>query len=237
MTREDFLLEEYRMLREEINDKLRAQDDILKTCLTFVTAIITLSLSNMNRYILLLIQPIILVCLLRYNSYRSDLARKLGYIVVCIEKNISIKWETYNALSYKKLKDLRITGALPHLLWVVMSIMGIVGEFIINYSKKEIAHWMLVQFHLVFLVLILFLICKGRFNIQRERSINDWAELNVKFQDKIQNNSDGIIDIITRHKRKDRRRIRTIKDFRCRLCRQLCPWDSVPCRRQKESVK
>ena len=199
MTREDFLLEEYRMLREEINDKLRAQDDILKTCLTFVTAIITLSLSNMNRYILLLIQPIILVCLLRYNSYRSDLARKLGYIVVCIEKNISIKWETYNALSYKKLKDLRITGALPHLLWVVMSIMGIVGEFIINYSKKEIAHWMLVQFHLVFLVLILFLICKGRFDIQREKSIKEWAKLNKEYQGIVLYYADAIIDIITRH--------------------------------------
>lgn len=199
MRREDYLLEEYRMLREEINDKLRAQDDILKTCLTFVTAIISLSLSIKNRYVLLLMQPIILVCLLRYNSYRSDLARKLGYIIVCIEKNIDIKWETYNALSYKGLKNLRITGALPHLLWGVLSIMGIIGDIIISYGKKETVHWMFVLLHLISLALILVLIYKGRFNIQRKNNIKMWKNLNKRYQDKIRNSSDEIIDIITRH--------------------------------------
>lgn len=199
MRREDYLLEEYRMLREEINDKLRAQDDILKTCLTFVTAIISLSLSIKNRYVLLLMQPIILVCLLRYNSYRSDLARKLGYIIVCIEKNIDIKWETYNALSYKGLKNLRITGALPHLLWGVLSIMGIIGDIIISYGKKETVHWMFILLHLISLALILVLIYKGRFNIQRKNNIKMWKNLNKRYQDKIRNSSDEIIDIITRH--------------------------------------
>lgn len=199
MRREDYLLEEYRMLREEINDKLRAQDDILKTCLTFVTAIISLTLSIKNRYVLLLMQPIILVCLLRYNSYRSDLARKLGYIIVCIEKNIDIKWETYNALSYKGLKNLRITGALPHLLWGVLSIMGIIGDIIISYGKKETVHWMFILLHLISLALILVLIYKGRFNIQRKNNIKMWKNLNKRYHDKIHNSSDEIIDIITRH--------------------------------------
>ena len=187
------------MLREEINDKLRAQDDILKTCLTFVTAIISLTLSIKNRYVLLLMQPIILVCLLRYNSYRSDLARKLGYIIVCIEKNIDIKWETYNALSYKGLKNLRITGALPHLLWGVLSIMGIIGDIIISYGKKETVHWMFILLHLISLALILVLIYKGRFNIQRKNNIKMWKNLNKRYHDKIHNSSDEIIDIITRH--------------------------------------
>jgi len=199
MKRDEYLLEEYRMLREEINEKLRAQDDIIKTCLTFVTAIITISLSIGNRYVLLLIQPIILVCLLRYNSYRSDLARKVGYIVVCIEKNINIKWETYNALSYKGLRDCRITGSVPHLFWAVMSLMGTIGDILINYGGKGGEHWLAVLFHLISLGLILYIIFKGRFNVQRINNIKMWAELNKEYQDKILDNNDEIIDIITRN--------------------------------------
>lgn len=64
-------LEEYKILREEMNEETKEQDSLINICLTSVTAVIAFALSQHLSVILLAAYPIIFFLLSMFIRHRE----------------------------------------------------------------------------------------------------------------------------------------------------------------------
>ena len=191
----DHLLQEYTFLRSEIDNKLNAQDSLINICLTLVCAIFTISFSAWNSYLPLIIQPFTITILLRFNSYRDDLARKTGYIIVFIEQYLDIKWETHNAIEYKTNK---ILPGFHHSIWIIISLSTLICNLLIClHEQLNIKLIVIISiYHVIMAIVILCIIVQTDFKKKRIKSITTWKRILENYEEKIYNEEYNIIDEI-----------------------------------------
>ena len=109
MDEQQLLLEEYKMLREEINQKIGYQNTLLTFTDTVVVSIISLITGIKGKFpteMYLMPLVIIVPMMFRVAYYRDAVARIAAYITVFIEpKLLPIQWETRQFSIEKNLEE------------------------------------------------------------------------------------------------------------------------------------
>lgn len=95
-------MEEYMMLRNEIMDKLKFQEDLTQFCYTIIASIWALTFTVKVPYISLIALFIIVPISLRKYKVRKDTMYISAYMIVYLENEIDIKWERNNSLYKNK---------------------------------------------------------------------------------------------------------------------------------------
>ena len=112
------LLEEYKMLRGEIDENIKSFQNIPTFAITAVVALITVAANTKNAYIAMFGFVIILPLVLKeYNLYKTNL-RISAYLICFVEPYIDIKWESRNIYRMKKessTKTKNWIGKLMHI--------------------------------------------------------------------------------------------------------------------------
>lgn len=184
----DSKLQEYLFLRSEIELSLKAQDSTINTCLTFVTAVLTIAISQKNTYIPILVYPAIFLFLHRFIRHREGLANMSGYMIIFLEPYIDIHWETYNAIQYKRSR----TGytrkgawhAWRHIIWVGMAVSSLICSFLIDTTTSEKitrqqSNYMVLFYAICILMTIVIYQISTRlvlFNQNRTNAIKKWND-------------------------------------------------------------
>lgn len=100
------LLEEYRILHNEINQKIALQNTILTFTITTTVAILTIAVSENITIIYLVPFFIIIPMSMRIAYYRSVISKLSAYIIIFLEPNLKdMKWETRNAILGARLRQ------------------------------------------------------------------------------------------------------------------------------------
>lgn len=180
---ESYDLEEYKMLRDEIQSCIERDNSLATFMVTAVATILTVAISaNLQVPFLFLISFCIIIPFsARLAHYKSNVARISAYMIVYLEPKMSIKYET-NAIKYKNpksKKSMLIISMRNYIgMWLgVISYLIYVVEFI---NKINITSW----YHYValivpaFLIFLCFKIDKKIDSVGKER--NEWIEIYKK---------------------------------------------------------
>ncbi len=182
-------MDEYTMLREELMDKMKSQDNLTQFCYTIVAAIWTLAFTVQISYILLIPLFIVIPISFRIVKLRNDCAFLSAYMSVLLEKNIDIKWESKNKLfgdKTPKKKSKKLLHTLSKFDFIFLVLVSIIMFWIVHYAEAGtflIANNCVLMYLLIFLqvfvvaaeiaVLVNFL----KFSEQRSEYSNQWEEV------------------------------------------------------------
>lgn len=135
----EFLIEtkiqEYMMLREEMNEEIKVQDSIINICLTSTTAVLAFAFSQHMSLILLAAYPIIFFCLSMFIRHRERVMNIAGYLIVYLEPIIGFTWETHGNWAHlnEKIDHKKFFLQSPHYhFWGVLAIMAILASIILD---------------------------------------------------------------------------------------------------------
>lgn len=95
-------MEEYKMLREELVNKMNKQDHLTQFTYTTFLAVWSIALTVDNEWIVMVSLLMIVPISLRIVKFRKDCAFLGAYMSVFLEKALSIKWESNNRIYYNK---------------------------------------------------------------------------------------------------------------------------------------
>ena len=95
-------MNEYQMLREELNSKMDKQDQLTQFCYTIAAAIWSIAFAAKNEWILLPVLFLVIPISLRIVKLRNDTAFLAAYMAIFLEKNIDIKWESNSSIFWKE---------------------------------------------------------------------------------------------------------------------------------------
>lgn len=128
-------MEEYKMLREELNDAMKTQDSLINICLTSVTAVLAFAFSQHLSVILLAAYPIIYFLLCKFIRHRERVVHISGYLIVYLEPIIGFTWETHNYIAYtKENKQVsQLFWETPHYhFWEALAFMTLCASILID---------------------------------------------------------------------------------------------------------
>lgn len=137
----DGMITEYKILRDEINQKIDLVNSLTTFTLTTVVAILTFALMRKNPLLYLLPFCIIIPMYMRISYYRSAMVKISAYMIIFLEDEIEdINWETRNTYLMDNIerKDGSIVLSARYYENFVLSIICYI-LYIYNYiSGKEI---------------------------------------------------------------------------------------------------
>lgn len=180
----EIYLEEYKMLREEMQNCVERDNSLATFMVTAVSTILTFAVSfNLQVPFLFLISFCIIIPFsARISHYKGNLARISSYLIYYIEPKLGIDWETKN-----------MQGKLPRGFFsrLIISMRNYVGFwlgiisfviYIVEYINKVGLNGSLdfiFCFSPIFLVLITFLIDKEIDSIVKSRKtwLHIWEQL------------------------------------------------------------
>lgn len=90
-------MEEYKMIRDELIDKLKTEERLIQFCYTIVLAIWIAAFTIKSEWVLLFSFLLILSLSVRVLKSKMDSTFLAAYMFVYLEPKIDIKWETNNA--------------------------------------------------------------------------------------------------------------------------------------------
>lgn len=181
------LLFEYKILRSEIDQKIKLHNTLLTFTITTVVAVLSFVFlqDEINPFLFLLPFGIIIPMSMRVTYYRSTIIKLSSYIIVYLEKELNdINWETrnmklisnrnYNKNCFKKLAVLRDYE------FIILSVLCYIMYFIFYVFYNEFSFIMLLN--VIWPLIFLFIegVITSRINsIDRERKvwINRWKKL------------------------------------------------------------
>ena len=191
MDEQESKVEEYKMLRDEIQNCVERDNSLATFMVTAVSTILTFAISaNLQVPFLFLISfCIIIPFTARISHYKTNVARISAYLIVFLEPNMDVKYETRN--SKVKSSKSRISKLLIAMRNYIGFLLGSLSYaiYVVEYCNKlGINHWWDIMFMLlpiIFLVLIFFM-DKQIDSVPKEKAkwIENWNQ--VEKNDKIE---------------------------------------------------
>lgn len=183
-------LEEYKMLRTEMNYEMQAQDSLINICLTSVTAVITFAFSQHMSMILLATYPILYFLLVRFLRHRERIMHISGYQIVFLEPYIGFHWETIGNKAH--IEQINLKNYFWHVahyhFWGVLAILNLCASLFIDYLYPPTSLYSTVIQYFVHVVAII-LIYKVSFSLAlaskvRAQKVQYWEQMKEKFLEK-----------------------------------------------------
>ena len=179
-------MEEYKIIREELTDKLKTQERLTQLCYTIVLAIWTAAFTIKSEWVLLFALLIIIPISVRILKSRMDSAFLAAYMIVCLEPNLDIQWEINNAKYCNKHfrdKELTLFHVFMQLDFIFLSLITSLLFWIMRGGNWVICNSYVITAIIAFgqFSVILFegVIVKQfyKFNVHRKTYINRWKEV------------------------------------------------------------
>lgn len=184
MNSQESKIEEYKMLRDEIQNCVERDNSLATFMVTAVSTILTFAISaNLQVPFLFLISFCIIIPFTgRISHYKTNVARISAYIIVFLEPEMDVKYETRNSM-VKSTKS-RISKVLIAMRNYVGLLLGILSYaiYLVEYSSKigfyNWQDWIFAILPVFFLVLIFFM-DKKIDSVPQEKAkwIENWKQL------------------------------------------------------------
>ena len=177
-------LEEYVLLKEEIQKCIDRDNSLATFMVTAVASILTFAISaNLQIPFLFLISFCILIPFTsRIAHYKSNVSRISAYIIVFCEEKLDIGYETRNSkVRFEKTKISKILGGLRNYIGFLLGIISYIVYLVQYKNIIEISSLMDIFLCLIpiILLVILFVMDKRMDNIPKEKQkwIEAWTKL------------------------------------------------------------
>lgn len=184
-------LEEYKMLRDEMQNCIERDNTLTTFMVTAVATILTFAISaNLQVPFLFLISfCIIIPFTARIAHYKGNVARISAYIIVFLETEMNIKYETRNILAKpEKTKKSKLLISMRNYIgfWLVLISYAVyVAEYINNIGIQEFWNIVFCIIPVVLLILTIFLDKKiDSLPKERKRWIETWENLKKEQKEK-----------------------------------------------------
>lgn len=184
-------LEEYKMLRDEMQNCIERDNTLTTFMVTAVATILTFAISaNLQVPFLFLISfCIIIPFTARIAHYKGNVARISAYIIVFLETEMNIKYETRNILAKpEKTKKSKLLISMRNYIgfWLgLISYAVYVAEYINNIGIQEFWNIVFCIIPVVLLILTIFLDKKiDSLPKERKRWIETWENLKKEQKEK-----------------------------------------------------
>ena len=181
---EEEKLEEYKMLREEMQNCIERDNSLATFMVTAVATILTFAVSaNLQVPFLFLISFCIIIPFsARLAHYKGNVARISAYTIVFLEKEMSIKYETRNILAKpKKTKKSKLLISMRNYVGFWLGFISYIIYLVEYINKIGIAGFWNILFCVlpVFLLILVFAIDRKIDNLPKEREkwIQIWEQL------------------------------------------------------------
>lgn len=184
MDEQESKLEEYKMLREEIQNCVERDNSLVTFMVTAVSTILTFAISaNLQVPFLFLISFCIIIPFTgRISHYKTNVARISAYLIVFLEPEMDIKYETRNSMvKSAKSKISKLLVAMRNYVGLLLGILSY-AIYLVEYNNKigffNWWDWIFGILPVIFLILI-FLMDKKIDNVQQEKAkwIENWKQL------------------------------------------------------------
>lgn len=184
MDEQESKLEEYKMLREEIQNCVERDNSLVTFMVTAVSTILTFAISaNLQVPFLFLISFCIIIPFTgRISHYKTNVARISSYLIVFLEPEMDIKYETRNSMvKSAKSKISKLLVAMRNYVGLLLGILSY-AIYLVEYNNKigffNWWDWIFGILPVIFLILI-FLMDKKIDNVQQEKAkwIENWKQL------------------------------------------------------------
>ena len=184
MEEQESKLEEYKMLREEIQNCVERDNSLATFMVTAVSTILTFAISaNLQVPFLFLISFCIIIPFTgRISHYKTNVARISSYLIVFLEPEMDIKYETRNSMvKSAKSKISKLLVAMRNYVGLLLGILSY-AIYLVEYNNKigffNWWDWIFGILPVIFLILI-FLMDKKIDNVQQEKAkwIENWKQL------------------------------------------------------------
>ena len=184
MDEQESKLEEYKMLREEIQNCVERDNSLVTFMVTAVSTILTFAISaNLQVPFLFLISFCIIIPFTgRIPHYKTNVARISSYLIVFLEPEMDIKYETRNSMvKSAKSKISKLLVAMRNYVGLLLGILSY-AIYLVEYNNKigfsNWWDWIFGILPVIFLILI-FLMDKKIDNVQQEKAkwIENWKQL------------------------------------------------------------
>lgn len=184
-------LEEYKMLRDEMQNCIERDNTLTTFMVTAVATILTFAISaNLQVPFLFLISfCIIIPFTARIAHYKGNVARISAYIIVFLETEMNIKYETRNILAKpEKTKKSKLLISMRNYIgfWLgLISYAVYVAEYINNIGIQGFWNIVFCITPVVLLILTIFLDKKiDSLPKERKRWIETWENLKKEQKEK-----------------------------------------------------
>lgn len=184
-------LEEYKMLRDEMQNCIERDNTLTTFMVTAVATILTFAISaNLQVPFLFLISfCIIIPFTARIAHYKGNVARISAYIIVFLETEMNIKYETRNILAKpEKTKKSKLLISMRNYIgfWLgLISYAVYVAEYINNIGIQGFWNIVFCIIPVVLLILTIFLDKKiDSLPKERKRWIETWENLKKEQKEK-----------------------------------------------------
>ena len=195
------LLQEYIMLKNEIINKIERHNNLSALAITTTVAILTFALScdtgSLSSFIFLLPYAALIPISLRIAYQRRAIARISAYIIVFLESDSELDWETRNNNITKWINNRGMAFFVSHIGNYECAIMGILCSVLFwhRYLQYECSYSIVGWLLSIFLFLIEAIITVYLFKVDDERDsfwIKLWTE--EKHRERNNGNSKSIIE-------------------------------------------
>ena len=184
MEEQESKLEEYKMLREEIQNCIERDNSLATFMVTEVSTILTFAISaNLQVPFLFLISFCIIIPFTgRISHYKTNVARISAYLIVFLEPKMDVKYETRNSM-VKSAKS-RISKLLIAMRNYVGLLLGILSYaiYLVEYNNKiGFSNWWDCIFCIlpIFFLILIFFMDKKIDSVPQEKAkwIENWKKL------------------------------------------------------------
>lgn len=184
MDQQESKLEEYKMLREEIQNCVERDNSLVTFMVTAVSTILTFAISaNLQVPFLFLISFCIIIPFTgRISHYKTNVARISAYLIVFLEPEMDIKYETRNSMVKSvKSKASKLLVAMRNYVGLLLGILSY-AIYLVEYSNKlGFSNWWDLLFCIlpILLLILIFFMDKKIDSVPQEKKkwIENWKNL------------------------------------------------------------
>lgn len=184
MDEQESKLEEYKMLREEIQNCVERDNSLVTFMVTAVSTILTFAISaNLQVPFLFLISFCIIIPFTgRISHYKTNVARISSYLIVFLEPEMDIKYETRNSMvKSAKSKISKLLVAMRNYVGLLLGILSY-AIYLVEYNNKiGFFNWWDWVFSIlpIFFLILIFLMDKKIDSVPQEKAkwIENWKQL------------------------------------------------------------
>ena len=190
MDSQESKVEEYKMLREEIQNCVERDNSLATFMVTAVSTILTFAISA-NLQVPFLFR-IIIPFTGRISHYKTNVARISAYLIVFLEPEMDVKYETRNSIvKSAKSKISKLLVAMRNYVGLLLGILSY-AIYLVEYNNKiGFSNWWDWVFAIlpIFFLILIFFMDKKIDNVPQEKAkwIENWKQL--KENDKVKVNN------------------------------------------------
>lgn len=197
----DSKMQEYILLREEMNEEMKAQQSIYNVCLTTVSALFAFAFAQKSSMVLLAAHILIMFFLSQNIRHTKRIMHISGYMIVYLEHDIGINWETYNSTAYTAQEATvkkQFIKYFHYHFWWILSCFSMISALIlditnktlsINFSKDLSNALITLLVYLIHIAAVVLIGClsysTSKSHEKRRKSIDYWKNVKKNIDDNI----------------------------------------------------